>query len=90
MFKVNGYAMSMGSITSIILLIVWLAGISFRVDSNAEELELQKTEVRAAQKQRTAVEKSVIAIEKDVEHIKDKLDDQGRTLDKILDKLNEF
>ena len=89
MLKVNGYAMSMGSITSVILLIVWLAGISFRVDSNAEEIEAQKTEVRAAQKQRTAVEKSVIAITKDVEFIKEKLTDQGKTLDKILDKLNE-
>lgn len=70
------FAMGYGSMTT-------------KMNVMADDLIEQKEKVDAAKDQRTEVEKSVVAIEKDVEHIKDKLEDQDDKLDRILNKLED-
>lgn len=68
---------------------VGYGSMTTNIDALAQDLQEQKTETKQAEQDRQQVKLSVVAIEKDVEHIKRELDKQDQKLDRILDKLNE-
>ncbi len=41
--KINGTTVPWSAVTSVVVAIVWLAGLSFQVNANAEKLEKQAT-----------------------------------------------
>ncbi len=85
MIKVNGHTMSIGSITSVVLLIVWLAGLSFKVDSHADELQdVEETQLKIAR-----IEVKVAQTEKDVDEIKMEQKEQGKLLIKIWEEVKK-
>ena len=90
--KINGYSLPVKDIITIGAAVFWLAGLSFQVSSNAEEIEEQSDTnerlVRIEEKQQAATE--------DIKEIKTEQKDQGKklnenaiTLAKILEKVSE-
>ena len=90
--KINGYALPVKDIITIGAAVFWLAGLSFQVNANGDEIQKQ-----AETKERLVrIEEHEKSTEKDIGEIKaeqkeqgDKLDENSITLAKILDKVSE-
>ncbi len=90
--KINGYALPIKDIITICIAVFWLAGLSFQVNANGDEIQKQAETkerlVRIEERQQVARE--------DIKEIKEEQKDQGIKLDentitlaKILEKVSE-
>jgi len=91
--KINGTTVPWAFITSTIVAIFWLSGLSFQVAANGDQL---KTHVPDDQAQTTEIKERLAKIEahqesakEDRGEIKTEQKDQSDKLDKILEKLSE-
>jgi len=83
--KINGHALPVKDIVTIGAAIFWLAGLSFQVNSNADEIEKQ-----AETKERLArIEVTQDTTQDDVKEIKEEQKEQRTLLVKILEKVSE-
>jgi len=84
--KINGYTIPLKEVTVIVVASMWMAGLSFQTNSNAEDIEkLSPTNERLAR-----IEEKLEDAEEDVEEIKEEQKDQGMLLVKILEKVSEL
>jgi hypothetical protein len=83
--KINGYAVPVKEISYIVLVTAWLTGLSFQVDSNAEDIDKQEDTVERLAR----IEEKQEATKEEVKEIKEEQKDQGMLLVKILEKVSE-
>ncbi len=84
--KINGYTIPLREVSYIVVASMWLAGLSFQVNSNAGEIEKQSgTDVKLA-----TIEEQVKGTKEDVKEIKEEQKDQRTLLVKILEKVSEL
>lgn len=83
--KINGHAIPWSAITGTCIAIFWLAGLSFQVKANGDEIKKQEETkerlVRIEEKQEHAKE--------DTKDLKDEQAEQRKLLVKILEKVSE-
>jgi len=83
--KINGYTIPLREVSYIVIAAMWLAGLSFQANSNAEDIEkLSPTNERLAR-----IEEKQEATKEDVKEIKEEQKDQSMLLVKILEKVSE-
>ena len=84
--KINGYTVPLREVSYIVIAAMWMAGLSFQTNSNAEDIEkLSPTNERLAR-----IEAKQEATKEDVQEIKEEQKDQGIMLLKILEKVSEL
>jgi uncharacterized protein YlxW (UPF0749 family) len=87
--KINGHSFSWSALTSIVIVIFWLAGLSFQVSANGDEIKKQSETkerlVRIEERQETLRE-DVKEVKKD---IKDSREEQQELLAEILRQLGD-
>jgi len=83
-FKINGTSIPWGFISTVVIAIFWLAGLSFQVAANGEDIEKQVDTAERLAKIETTLE----ANKEDVREIKEEQKSQDEKLDKILEKVS--
>ena len=90
--KINGYAIPMKDITPIVLATLWLGGLSWQVNSNADEIEKQVD----TKERLVSIEVAQVATKEDIKEIKVEQKEQGKEqiaqgkiLIRILEKVSE-
>jgi len=91
--KINGHTVPLTFITSVVIAIFWLSGLSFQVAANGDQLT---THIPDDQAQTTEIKERLAKIEahqesakEDRGEIKEEQKAQSTKLDKILEKLSE-
>ncbi len=91
--KVNGHTISWGFVSSAVVAIFWLSGLSFQVAANGDQLA---THVPSAMADKVEIKERLASIEayqvsakEDIKEIKDEQKSQADKLDKILEKVSE-
>jgi predicted nuclease with TOPRIM domain len=91
--KINGTTIPWSLVTSAVIAIFWLSGLSFQVAANGESL---KTHVPEDQAQTAEIRERLAKIEahqeatkEDVDEIKSEQKDQSDKLDRILEAVRE-
>jgi len=83
--KINGYPLPIKDILVIATGVFWLSGLSFQVNSNAEDIKDQEdTKERLAR-----IEVTQKATQEDVREVKEEQKEQRTLLVKILEKVSE-
>ena len=77
--KVNGQSISWTLIVPSILGILWLGGLSYQVNANADDLDNQSDTTER-----------LVKIETTLEYTKIQISEIDRKIDKILDKIDEI
>ena len=83
--KINGYAISLREVGYIVVAAMWLAGLSWQVNSNADEIENHPSNVERLAR----IEEKQEAAKEDIKEIKEEQKDQSVILFKILEKVSE-
>ena len=90
--KINGTTVPYSFVTSAVIGIVWLAGLSFQVNANNDQIS---THVPADTAAKTEIKERLAKIEtrldgqkEDTDEIKDEQKSQSDKLDRILEKLD--
>jgi len=91
--KINGTTIPWAFVTSTVIAIFWLSGLSFQVAANGDQLaahvpedQAQTTEIR---ERLAKIEAHQEATKEDVDEIKSEQKAQSDKLDKILEKVSE-
>lgn len=91
--KVNGHTVSWGFVSSVVVAIFWLSGLSFQVAANGEQLAAHVPADQASDsevRQRLArIETSLDERKEDIQEVKDEQKNQAKMLNKILEKVSE-
>jgi hypothetical protein len=83
--KINGHAIPWTGVTTVCIAIFWLAGLSFQVKANGDEIREQAdTKERLA-----AIEEIEEATKEDVKEVKEEQKEQRKILVQILQKVSE-
>jgi len=83
--KINGTSIPWGFLSTVVIAIFWLAGLSFQVAANGEDIQKQEGTAERLAKIETTLE----ANKEDVDEIKEEQKSQADKLDKILEKVSE-
>ena len=83
--KINGYSVPIKDLVIVITASFWLAGLSFQVSSNADEIEDQKD----TKERLVSIEVTIENTKEDIKEIKKEQEKQSDKLDKILEKVSE-
>ena len=78
--KINGYSIPLRDLVIIITAVFWMAGLSFQVSSNADEIKEQvDTKERLVR-----IEVTLENTEENIDEIKEEQKEQSKMLDRIL------
>ena len=83
--KINGYAIPIREVSYIVIAAMWLAGLSWQVNSNADEINNHPSNVERLAR----IEEKQEAVKEDITEIKKEQKDQSIVLFKILEKVVE-
>ena len=90
--KVNGTTVPWAFVTSVVVAIFWLSGLSFQVAANGDQIAVHVPSDTAAKteiKERLAkIETRLDGQKEDTDEIKDEQKSQSDKLDRILEKLD--
>ena len=77
--KINGYTVPLKDLVILISAIVWMAGLSFQVSSNADEIEEQKD----TKERLVSIEVTLENTKENIVEIKEEQKEQSKMLDRI-------
>jgi len=84
--KINGYTIPWSALTTVVVAIFWLSGLSFQVTANADGIAEQATTTERLAR----IEVTLADNKEDIDDIKVEQRSQDTKLDKILEKLSEI
>ena len=76
--QINGSSVPWSAVTSAVIAIVWLAGLSFQVNANAEKLEKQAT-----------TSERLVSLETDRESTKEDIREIKEAIKAVLDEMRK-
>jgi len=83
--KINGYSIPLREVSYIIVASMWLAGLSWQVNSNAADIENHPSNVERLAR----IEEKQESTKEDIKEIKEEQKDQSVVLFKILEKVSD-
>ena len=78
--KINGYTVPLRDLIILITAVFWMAGLSFQVSSNADEIEEQQD----TKERLVSIEVTLINTKENIDEIKEEQKEQSKMLDRIL------